>query len=206
MKKSAFVLILLFNLAAFTQAQIQFGLKTGMSSENLKTETISQNGLSIAVKDASYGFQFGVFLRGQMGDHWYLQPEVLFNSNKVDFTVTELSDGLVNKVLYEKYQRLDLPLLLGYKLGPLHLQAGPTGQLHIASSSELEQIDGYEQRFSNFRLGYRAGAGLDIWKLTFDLNYDGSFSNFGEHMRIGGEEIKFSQNPSRWVATVGFRF
>lgn len=206
MKKVAFAFFALVLLALQADAQIRFGLRTGLSSSNLDRETISANGVSVAIKDASYGYHIGLFGRAKLNKNWYLQPEATFNSNSVDFEVTDFSDGFVNTILTEKYQQLDLPLMLGYKLGPLRVEGGPTGHLHIASKSELEQIGSYDRRFSNFNVGYQAGVGLDIWKLLVDLRYEGNFNQFGDHMSIGGEQIKFSQTPARWLLTVGFSF
>ncbi len=207
MKKQIIWALALSILPIFSQAQVKFGLRAGLSTPSLDKETVDQGGLTLAIKDAKYGFHLGFFSRFPLGEKFYLQPEALFNSNTVDFNVTDLSEGLVNTVLNEKYQNLDIPMMLGYKIGPLRLEAGPVGHVFIASKSELEgEISNYAQRFKDFTLGYQTGLGLDIWRLLVDVRYEGSFNNFGEHMQIGGEQIKFSQNPSRWVMTVGLAF
>ena len=96
--------------------------------------------------------------------------------------------------------------MLGYKLGPLRFEGGPVGHVHIRSKSDLDELDGYEQRFEDFQLGYQIGGGLDIWKFLIDVRYEGNFNNFGEHMHIAGQEVRFSQNPSRIVFTLGYSF
>jgi len=206
MNKSA-IIILAF-IFGFTplMGQNNFGIKAGLSSENLGFEEIQTNGLRLAIKDAAYGFHLGLFARAYPGARLFIQPELLFNSNTVDFTVNDIADGLVNKVLHEKYQNLDIPLLVGLKFGPLRLDAGPVGHIHIASKSELGEISNYSKRFKDFTVGYQAGLGLDIWKILLDVRYEGNFTNFGDHMRIGGQEIAFSQNPNRWVISAGFAF
>lgn len=206
MKNLISLSILLSILAVQSNAQIRFGLRGGVSTSQLTSETIEANGVSLAIKDANYGVHFGVFGRAKLSERLYLQPEVAFNSTSVDFQVTDFADGLMNDVLTEKYQHLDIPLMLGYKLGPLRLEAGPTGHVYLASKSELEEIGGYERRFNDFNLGYQAGFGLDIWKLLIDLRYEGNFNKFGDHMSIGGQDIQFSQRPTRWLMTVGFSF
>ena len=200
-----FALVLLF--AAQLQAQVKYGIRTGLSSVNLDKETIEESGVSLAIKDASYGFHIGVFVRGKLGEKFYIQPEALFNSSTVDFTVDELQSGIVGKVLSEKYRNLDVPVMIGYKLGPLRLEAGPTGHLYVASKSELEdELSGYTKKFNNLTLGYQAGVGLDLWKVLIDLRYEGNFTNFGDHMRIGGQQVNFSNAPSRLVLTAGLSF
>ncbi len=206
MKRITILAFALFSFAISSNAQIRFGLRAGLSSSQLKSETIDQNGLTVAIKDANYGYHFGVFGRVKLNDHWYLQPEAVFNSSSVDFQVTDFGEGFMDEVLTEKYRNLDIPLMVGYKLGPLRAEVGPTGHVYVASKSELEEIGSYDRRFNDFNLGYQAGLGLDIWKITLDLRYEGNFQKFGEHMTIGGEQINFSQNPSRLLMTVGFSF
>ncbi|MBK9012648.1 MAG: PorT family protein [Saprospiraceae bacterium] len=206
MKSFIFVFTILCFFTFQTNAQIRFGIRGGLSSSQLNQESIQTNGVSLAIKDANYGYHLGIFGRAKLSKHWYLQPEAVINSTSVDFVVTDFSDGLVDKVLTEKYRNLDIPLMFGYKLGPLRAEAGPTGHVYMASKSELEQIGGYERRFNNFNLGYQAGFGLDIWKLMIDLRYEGNFEKFGDHMSIGGQQVNFSQSPTRWLMTVGLSF
>ena len=207
MKRSILSAIAILFLALGTEAQIRYGFRAGMSSTNLSSETIQANGVSLAVKNADYGIHLGLFARGKLTDRWYVQPEVVFNSSRVNFKVTDLSEGLVDKVLSETYRNLDIPFMLGYKLGPLRLEAGPVGHVYMASKSELEDnVTGYEKRFNNFNMGYQAGVGLDIWKILLDLRYEGNFTKFGDHIRIGGQNVKFADAPTRWVLTAGFSF
>ena len=206
MKKIALVLAALFAISFQSEAQVKAGIKAGLSSENLNLESVAANGVNLALKDANYGYHLGLFVRAHLGRNLFLQPEVLFNSNTVDFEVTDFKDGLANTVLSESYQKLDIPVLAGLKLGPLRVNGGPVGHVHIASRTELDQIGGYEQRFNDFNLGFQVGGGLDIWRLVLDLRYEGNFNNFGEHMTIGGQQVRFDQSPSRVIMSVGWKF
>lgn len=207
MKKLAFFSSILFLLPlANLQAQFKIGVRAGLSTPNLESETVNAQGLNLAIKEANYGYHLGLFMRGHLSERLYLQPEFLFNSNSVDFKLEGFTAGLANRIFTEKYQNLDIPFMAGYKLGPLRLEGGPVGHIHIASNTELDIVDGYEQRFNDFQLGFQTGLGLDIWRILLDVRYEGNFNDFGEHMRILGEEVKFSQNPSRIVMTIGFAF
>ncbi|MEY3050657.1 MAG: hypothetical protein RLY31_442 [Bacteroidota bacterium] len=207
MKKSLLPVILVFFVSAWSHAQVKYGFRLGLSSINLKQETIEQDGIRLAIQDASYGYHLGFFVRGKLGDRFYVQPEALFNSSRVDFQVDDFRQNLVGTVLTEKYRTMDVPVMIGYKLGPLRLEAGPTGHFYVASKSELEdELSGYTRRFNNLTLGYQAGVGLDLWKVLLDLRYEGNFTNFGDHMRIGGRKVPFSEAPSRLVLTAGLSF
>lgn len=205
MKKTIFFL-LLCTLPFIAGAQFKIGLRGGLSTPDLDMETVNTSGIELAIDEAKYGFHIGFFVRGHLGEKLYVQPEFLFNSNSVDFTLEGFGTGLANRIFTEKYQNLDIPFMLGYKLGPLRLEAGPVGHVHLRSKTELDELDGYEQRFKDFELGYQAGGGFDIWKFLIDVRYEGNFNNFGDHMRIAGQEVKFSKNLSRIVFTLGYAF
>ncbi len=198
---------LLTTLALAAQNQNNFGFKIGLGTENLDRESVEANGVMLAIKDARYGFHLGAFGRIRIGEKFHLQPEVLFNSSKVDYKLTELSSGTVDKVVSESYQNLDIPLLAAWQFGFLRLGAGPVGHVHISSRSEIDdEVPNYKPRFEDFTLGYLAGLGVDIWRLTFDLRFEGNLTRFGDHMYIGGEHVRFSQRPTRWLFSVGYAF
>ena len=203
-----FVLLTAFSL----EAQVRIGLKAGLSSTDIKTEELDlldQGGvkrLELALKDASYGLNFGVAVQANLGAV-VLQPEFNFNSNTVQWAVTDVKNpGIVNQVFEEKFQYMDIPVLVGFRAGPLRLQAGPEGHVFINSKSDLFKFSEYDQNFKDLTVGWIGGAGLDIWKLSVDLRYQGNFNNFGDHIRFAGREYAFSQNPSRWMASVTWFF
>jgi Outer membrane protein beta-barrel domain len=206
MKKILLLIIALIIIPLAGQAQFKFGLRAGASTSNLSKETIEVNTLEIVLKEAKYGIHGGVFVRAHFSEKWYLQPEVLFNSTKVDFEVGDLKNGLAPELLTEEYHNLDIPVLLGYKIGPIRLEAGPVAHAYLPAKTELDEIEDYEQRIQDFTLGYQAGIGLDIWRLLVDVRFDGNFQEFGEHMYIGDQQINFSQVPTRWVMTLGYAF
>ena len=87
MKKSIVWVLALLIIPIVSQAQneFKFGIRAGLSTPNLDKETINQNGLNLAIKEAKYGYHLGLFMRAPLGNTFYLQPEALFNSNTVDF-------------------------------------------------------------------------------------------------------------------------
>lgn len=212
------ILFSMLFLATITQAQkssssLRFGLKGGLSTTSIdagQLEILDQGGLDrleLAVKDAKYGFHLGVLLRAQI-NKFIIQPEVLFNSSQVDYTVDDLGGTPVADVLNEKYNYLDIPVLLGFKFGPLRLQAGPVGHVFLSSSTELSGITNidYRQEFKDMTIGWQGNLGLDIWNLMLDFRYEGNFTNFGDHINFAGRHYEFDDKPSRWVFSVGYLF
>lgn len=205
-KQTSLLLTLLaLLLAAPTFAQVRGGLRLGMSSTEVQVEDLfNAEGRNFAVTDANYSFHAGGFLQFDFGT-FFVQPEAVFNSNRVDFRVTDFGNGAVNEAFTERYNYLDIPVMTGLKLGPLRLQAGPVGHLLIGNQSELEEIPDFDADLQKLRLGFQTGIGLDIWNIVIDLKYEGNLNN-GDNITIGGEQLNFSRNPSRLIATVGYAF
>lgn len=211
MKKTILILCCAF-FALGAGAQVQFGIKGGLNTFDLAPEQLlitNENDVeafTLSVKEANYGYQVGLFGRVGLG-RLYLQPEVLFNSSSMDYHIEDFSSNLGQTVFNESYQNLDIPIMLGLKLGPLNLHGGPVGHVFLNSSSELFDISGYEQKFDEMTWGWQAGAGLDLWKLMLDFRYEGAFNRKqGDHISFFGQDYNFDQSPGRFVASVGIRF
>lgn len=211
MRKLIFFSLLLLQ-SMVSQAQVKFGLGLGMSttevapSDLIITDNTGAQNLLMKLESANYGIHGGVALRIPI-KKFFLQPEVYINANSVDFRVQDVGGGTFQeKVFREQYQYLDIPFIMGYKLGPLRLQVGPVGHVFLGCQSELDDIEGYEKVFNDLTFGWQGGLGLDIWKIWLELNYEGNFSRFGDHINLFGKNFAFDERPSRFVATVGFFF
>lgn len=212
LRKHAFLLVILsFCFAVPAFSQLKFGLKVGGSTTSIDPKEFKVgnvgNGidsLGVALKDANYGIHGGLMIRAKIGN-FLIQPEILFNSSSVDYRVTELNN-LTEQIKEEKFQYLDIPILLGYKLGPLRLMAGPEGHIFINNSSELTDFANYDDKFKSMTLSWLAGIGLDIWSLALDVRYEGGLQRFGDHIRFGNQQFDFADRPSRWTFSAGFFF
>ncbi|HKK76582.1 MAG TPA: outer membrane beta-barrel protein [Saprospiraceae bacterium] len=213
MKKNL-ILTLFFALSTtFLGAQIRFGFKAGLSSTDLDVSQLMidepglSNRLTLALEDANYGIQIGALARIYLGRSFILQPEVLFNSNTVEFGVDDLDDPSVSRRVFEEsYQYVDIPLMLNWELAFLRFQAGPVGHVFLNSSSDLYDFQDYDQNFNDLTIGYLYGVGIDLWSITIDLRREGNFTKFGSHIRFGDTRFQFDEAPSRWLLTVGYVF
>ena len=209
MKRSIFSLICLF-ISAMSFAQIEFGIKAGLSSYDLANESflVNSGGNKVEwnIKNAGYGHHFGIYTRLTLLG-LYLEPAILFNSNRITYDIKEYGEsGAFTKIKNEKYNQLDIPIMAGIKLGVLRFQGGVVGHLFINSITDVVDYKGYDQRFRTGSYGWQAGVGLDIWKLRMDLNFEGNLDKFGDHVTINGQEYAFADTPSRLLLTMGFKF
>jgi len=208
------ILIWFLLFATFVEAQVDFGIKAGINTFGTNTENSSltvtnpQNmeTFDLSVRETQYGYHAGLFFRFNI-KNFSIQPEILFNSDNVDYSLKDFNDmNILNTVGNETYQSLDVPLMLGLKLGPIKILAGPVAHFFLNSTSDLTDENFYDSIYDEFDLGYQAGIGFDIWKLSFDLKYEGNLNKFGSHLVLFGEEVSFSNNENRILASIGFRF
>ncbi len=200
------------SLASFAtlQAQIEFGVKAGLSSYDLANDgLLIKNGnqnIEWNISKAGYGHHFGIYTRlSALGI--YIEPALLFNSNTVSYDIKTYGEsGVLNTIRNEQYNSMDMPVLAGIKLGALRFQGGVVGHLFINSISDVVDIKGYEQRFSTATYGWQAGTGLDIMSFRLDLLFEGNFDRFGNHITIGGQDYAFSEAPNRLLLTLGYKF
>ena len=207
--KNIIILLPLLLMATLSTAQVKFGLRGGLSSTDLKPESFiiknqaDVDAFTLSTREADYGYHLGIFLQAG-GKKFFIQPELLFNSSSVTYSLESGGAGnIFNNVFNETYRNIDLPVMIGFKFGPLRLQGGPVAHFHINSSSELIDFEGYEEKFESFTYGYQTGIGLDFWKFVLDLKYEGNFSRFGDHFNFFGNQYSFDNRPGRIVASVG---
>lgn len=211
MKKFIPVLILvLFQLSA--TAQFNVGFRVGGHSSSFSPDdlvVLNSDGIEsfkIKVQGADYGIHAALVTRLQLGKI-IINPEFEFNSNKIDYKLTDLRDsGLPDSLKSEKFQYLDIPFMVGVKSDFIRLEAGPVGHLYINNTSDFSVLDGFSQNFEPMTFGYRVRLGLDIWKFLIDVEYEGNLNGFGDHIAFFGNSYDFSQSPSRLMLSVGFMF
>jgi len=197
--KNLLLIALLLCLAAAAQAQFAFGLKGGVHTQTKLPDDITignpDTTFSFGVEDLKFGTQFGLWFR--VGGVVFLQPELVFNSNRTDFRVGQTNAA--DLVFKERYQHVDLPLMVGVSTGFLRLYGGPVGHYFLNSSSELVDFDGYSERWKKFTWGWQAGLNIGTQRISADLRYEGNFSKFGDHVNFFGQPYHFANTPSRLI-------
>jgi len=192
-------------------SQVKFGLKAGLSTTNLKMEDVKPltsgetEYLVNALKGANYGFHGGAFVRfGMLG--FYVQPELLFASRTDEYNVTELDNPAV--VIKQQFNQLDIPIMLGLKVGPLRLNAGPSARLLINSPKDLIDDPDFKAMYNRLTFGYQAGIGVDIIKrLTIDLRYEGSLQKYQNQIEnVAGTKFTLDDRPNAFLLSLGLMF
>lgn len=210
MKKIILSTLLWIGILASSYSQFELGVKAGVSSFDLASDGIifkdGNSDYKLNFSNAEYGVHFGLYSRTSFLGI-YVEPAVMFNSNTVNFSLEELSeDGPFNSLKSETYRNVDIPLLVGTKLGFFRLQAGPVAHFYLDNTSDLFTINGYKQNFESATYGGQFGIGIDFWRIRLDALYETNLSKFGEHIEIDGEQFAFDDGADRVVLTLGVRF
>ena len=202
-KLIALGLIVLLSVQVFSQ--IKFGIKGGIGSDRVPTYEVGSGAATIeALKNSAWGYHAGIFLRLKLGPI-YLQPEAVFASNSFDYNVTTAT---VTNLLTQKFDRLSIPVLLGKKLGPLRVNAGPAASVPISSPKALINDPDFKDLYKGTVFGFQAGVGIDLLKtITLDIRYAGSLGEkFGDSVNIGSQSFKLDYGQSSLLLSVGLMF
>lgn len=206
MMKKILVLVFAVLIAFPAFSQIKFGLKAGAATATVPTYDLSTGTNNIeALKDAAWGFHAGAFIRLSLLG-LYLQPEVVFATNTYEYNVTTGTNPA--ELMKQTFNKLDIPILLGFKLGPLRINAGPAAAIQIGSPKALIDDPDFEGLYKGATFGYQAGIGFDLFKkLTFDARYGGSLSEkFGDAINIGSQTFALDQRQPSFILSLGLMF
>ncbi|HBE43463.1 MAG TPA: hypothetical protein DDW27_20145, partial [Bacteroidales bacterium] len=136
---------------------------------------------------------------------FFIQPELMLASNSYEYNVTTSTSS---DFLTQKFTRLEIPVLLGVKLGPLHLNVGPSANIQIGSPEALIDHPDFGELYRSATYGYQAGLGVDLFKrLVIDARYSGSLSDkFGESVTLGSQTFNLDSRQPSFIISLGIMF
>ena len=204
----AIVVLAFFSFTINAQSSDYFtvGIKGGV---NLSSISYDKN-YSVNV-GKTLGMKTGYLLGGyaRIGKTFYIQPEVYFSAK--DFEVNALNVVTKsNDVVSFSQKSLDVPVLLGIKLGPVRIAAGPVASYNISSDASADNalktyFAGSVKEISNrSNFSYQAGVGVDFLSLSLDVRYEGAISDLSNTLAVPSG-YNYAQKPSFFQATIGFR-
>ncbi|GAB4030111.1 porin family protein [Spirosoma gilvum] len=213
-------------LAQTPGKKVHFGLKIGANFSQLdnlsfSTPRLMENGMPVLSggnvvydffqqnQSRSTGIVGGVFVR--FGNRFFVQPELMLSSKGGQFDI--IRQGLATQSVNVRVTTFDLPLLVGFRLGPLRINAGPVVSLPLAETNSLS--DSFQQYAAQSlsetakqaTYGYQAGIGVTFGGLQLDLRQEGNLSKiFPMTYKDPANDIRFSSKTTAWQLTAGFSF
>lgn len=193
MKKVILQIAAILAMAGTAQAQdkVHWGLKGGM------VYNLSEMGVGSAITEAgqvfkgdasSNGFHAGAFMRTYLRPDLYIQLDGGYISSGHDISFE-------GKEYNFQHNALQANLLLGTRIWNfLRFNGGIAGRYALN--------DAHRATFGEQHYGYQIGTGIDIGRISFDINYTGSF------LRQQGDwrGIPMSYNVSDLQFGIGLRF
>ena len=201
-----FVIVYSFSSNAQVPVFIAAGIKGGVNLSSIAYDAnYSVNvGKSLSMKT---GYQVGAFAR--IGKSVFIQPEVNFAAK--DYEVNVLNAvSKTNDVVSFSQKTIDVPVLLGFKLGPIRVAAGPVASYSLSADAKADNalktyFSGPSKEIVNrSNFSYQAGIGVDILSFSLDVRYEGAMSELSNTVALP-KDFSYSQKPSYFQATIGFR-
>ena len=205
MKKLLLILLVaLIGIPVFSQ--IKFGIKGGVSTTTVPSYTASGAANISALKNAAWGYHAGIFLRFELGPV-FLQPEAYFASTTYQYNYYATTASLA-ELKKQNFNIIEVPVLVGLKLGPLRLDAGPSATVPIGKPANIINDPAFSNLYAGTTFGYQAGIGLDILNfLTLDARYGGSLAKkYGSNVNVGGTNFKLDQRQPSLILSLGIMF
>jgi hypothetical protein len=210
MKKLIFIAVASFFLVQASNAQLfNYGIKGGIGFSSLSINDLT--GISdgtdvydLVTGDGVMGYHLGVQTRIKIA-MIYVQPELYWNAG--GGTLEQVIDGGATEILEVKFNRIDMPLLVGVKLGPVRLNIGPVGSYVISETNDGSTADfDYELYLDAMNWGWQGGIGVDLLKLSLDVRYEGSLSDLSDSVPEALQDYNMDPRPSQWIITLGYWF
>ncbi|MCU0613970.1 MAG: PorT family protein, partial [Desulfobacterales bacterium] len=131
--------------------------------------------------------------------------EALFVSNSYEYNVTS---GQLPELKKQTFNTLSVPVLLGVKLGPVRLNAGPAASIQIGSPEALIDDPNFEEMYKGALWGYQAGLGVDLFKkLAIDARFAGGLGDMlGDNVSIAGQTFNLDYSQTTFVVSLGIMF
>ena len=196
----------LVGASLLSTAQVTFAGKANLlfktdspSWKNIKSSAVSaydQSGKN------NVGFNVGLSAKIDLPASLFVMPEIYYTTFKNEFTVPETST-----TIEAKSNRVDVPVLLGYRLlgDNLGVFIGPVASYNLSSDNQYNDFK--ENALKDFTLGYQFGAQVQIQKLILNARYEGAFTEDQREFinSTNNEVIRYDSRPSLFMVGIGYQ-
>jgi hypothetical protein len=96
--------------------------------------------------------------------------------------------------------RMDVPVEVGVKLGPLFGFVAPVYSMALAETGGLNLTDP-----GNGSWGGQVGVGVKLGGLQVSARYEGSLSAFGQTLNVGGIDFETDNRINQFIASAALK-
>lgn len=152
---------------ASAQRRIQVGVRGGINATDYKIAPTRIGDTRFTAGPARIGYEAGFVLRLNITRHLHLQSEL--NYNFVNYNVR--AEGLTQRNIVLRTERLEIPVELGLQFGILRLFGGV--RFRVAESEHSNAPRLLKVGFNDSNVAILGGIGLNIRKFFIDLRITG---------------------------------
>ncbi len=197
MKKLIFALSLLITFSA--SAQLDIGLRAGINLSNPRIENFQADATISDLKtdQSEISYQVGAYTRLKLGV-LFAQGELYFSQINQSAVASFRAANAPPKSIDLSFSRVNLPLLVGLKLGPIRLMAGP------AFSANFNDVSGnLNDDLEAASMSYQIGFGAEFNKLFIDLRYEAGFGDWANKVIIENTNYQADISTQQLMLCVG---
>lgn len=201
--------IALLSASVFASAQVSLSGKANLLFKTDKPTWENIKGTAVTAYNNSgknnVGFNVGLSAKINLPVSLFLMPEIYYTTFKTEFEVPEN-----NTTIEVKSNRVDVPVLLGYRLlgDNLGIFLGPVASYNLSTDNQYNDFK--ENALNNFTVGYQFGAQAQIQKLILNARYEGAFTkdqrDFINNNAGTSETIRYDSRPSLFMVGIGYQF
>ena len=180
MKKIILTLAVVAFISAGLNAQVKFGVKAGWNLENFD---INNNVGTQLQKENVVSWDLGVVAQLHLSGDLYLQPEIVYSSQKIDVVAEELGK--------QKISYFQVPVSLLYKYKPTDL-FGIFGSVGAYFGYAVDRNNLSLNALRKTDWGVSLGAGVEVWKLQLHARYNWALENISDVPNIEWKNNRFN--------------
>ncbi len=198
MKKLFLACFVLFSLGA--NAQLDFGLRAGagLAKAGINDFNSAQQAIEdIEDAERELSFHAGIYFKIKT-PLLFIQPEVVFSQINQSVNADQGANSPARSLELD-LSRVDIPILIGKKFGPMRVMAGP---VYSANLSDLTGDVNSDIETGTF--GYQLGLGFEVKKLLIDLRYEGAFSPWASQIIVDNSAYQVDLRTSQLLLCIGF--
>ena len=174
------VCVCVCGFAAMAQSPINIGIHGGTSSNRINFKDLT----SAISSRSGQGYMLGAFVRVNLGA-LYLEPSLNFSHKKSIAEGIQPAAGEDRPTITLKNNTFNIPVMVGLNLLDLSIAkirvfVGP--QYSVGKLKNLKYL-GNEIKQHKSNWSGKAGVGVDIWKLTFDVDYEKGFNKIAHELK-----------------------
>jgi hypothetical protein len=156
----------------------EWGARAG--AHNTETKVRPRSNPDIRGGETKMGYHVGTYMRFNFRV-FYIEPEFQF-AHSIGAVEFQMPNEPITQPTFG-FNRLDLPIQVGQKLGPLRLYMGVNFNFNRTESLSSMVLDGLQDESR----AWRVGLGLDAGSFSMDVRYETSMTNNFEGLNYRNE-------------------